>query len=71
MFNVTWILASMFIALDVMKKSSLSSAFFLTTSHTHLTHICEKSKFMIARCYLPGFWHVTILRDTFLLYIFI
>lgn len=70
MFNVTWILASMFIPLDVMKKFSIG-LLFLTTSHTHLTHICEKSKFMIARCYLPGFWRVTILRDTFLLYIFI
>lgn len=53
------------------EKVQYRSAFFLTTSHTHLTHICEKSKFMIARCYLPGFWRVTILRDTFLLYIFI
>lgn len=52
------------------KVQSRSAFFFDNLSHK-LTHICEKSKFMIARCYLPGFWRVTILRDTFLLYIFI
>lgn len=38
MFNVTWILVSMFIALDVMKEFSLG-LLFLTTSHTSHTHL--------------------------------